>query len=174
MSIIKDEHELKKLPNQSLAVIQCGLTICHPGHACLPRIYNHYSAHFILEGKGTYVVNGKSYELKAGQGFLITPGISNTYIADIQEPWRYIYATFRGLDAESLVHSCGLNKDHVIFSFPTAPDIIENLYAMYESSKSYDSKGYDVIGYFLLVMSQLIKANKNTDKSNSFPEHLCP
>lgn len=171
MSIIKDEHDLKKLPNQSLAVIQCGLTICHPGHASLPQIYNHYSAHFILEGKGVYIVNGKTYELEPGQGFLITPGISNVYIADKKEPWRYIYATFHGLDADSIVHNCGLSEDKVIFSFPQTPEVIGNLHAMYESSKSYDAKGYDVIGYFLLVMSHLIKANKNSVKEDYIPEN---
>ena len=171
MSIIKDEHDLKKLPNQSLAVIQCGHTICHPGHSSLNRIYNHYSVTFILEGKGVYIVNGKTYELGPGQGFLITPGIPNVYIADEKEPWQYIYAIFHGLDADSIVHSAGLSEGKVTFSFPATPEVIGYLRAMYESSKCYDAKGYDVIGYFLLVMSHLIKANKNVSNEDYVPEN---
>lgn len=171
MSIIKDEHNLKKLPNQSLSILQCGLTICHSGHTTPSRIYKDYSAHFILEGKGEYTVNGKTYRIESGQGFLITPDASAAYAADKSEPWKYIYATFHGLDADAIVHNAGLDEDHVIFSFPTSPEMINTLYAMYESSKSYDAKGYDVLGHFLLVMSHLIKANKHINKENSVPEN---
>ncbi|MBQ8816138.1 MAG: AraC family transcriptional regulator [Lachnospiraceae bacterium] len=171
MSIILDYHNIKKLPNQSIAVIQCGLTICHAGHVSQPRIYNHYSAHFILEGKGKYIVNGTTYELGPGQGFMITPDISNTYIADEKEPWKYIYATFCGVDDDSLVRAAGLDTENVTFTFPLDEPMLKDLYAMYEASKCYDAKGYDVVGYFLLVMSRLIKkAADNAPKTYS-PEH---
>lgn len=162
MSVILDFHDIVQLPNQSLSVIQCGLTICHPGHKSLPLIYNHYSAHFILEGKGTYIVNEKTYELGPGEGFLITPSIRNVYIADKVTPWKYIYATFDGIDADSFIHQAGLDNENVTFAFNLDNSMKHDLYAMYEASKNYDAKGYDVSGYFLLVMSRLIKqANRH-------------
>ena len=171
MSIIKDEHNLKKLPNRSLSVLQCGFTICHSGHTTPSRIYKDYSAHFILEGKGEYVVNGKTYKLESGQGFLITPDASAAYMADKSEPWKYIYVTFHGLDADAIVHNAVLDNDHVIFTFPIIPEIMDNLYKMYEASKSFDAKGYDVLGHFLLVISHLIRTNKHFGKENSIPEN---
>ena len=88
MSYTLDMYSLSRLPGQSLAVTQCGLQMCDPGHSCGPRIYSSYSVHFVIEGKGKYLVDGREYELSAGQGFIITPGISNTYIADEDD---YIY-----------------------------------------------------------------------------------
>ena len=87
MSYVTDRYNLKKLSGQSLAVTECGIQICHSGHASPNITYREYSAHFILEGKGEYSVNGKTYSLKAGQGFLITPGANCVYVADKQKPW---------------------------------------------------------------------------------------
>lgn len=160
MSYITDRYELKKSPNQSLAVVECGIQICHAGHAAPMMSYSTYSAHFILEGKGTYTVGGKTYELCAGEGFMITPGIPNTYVADEKEPWKYVYASFCGADDDALVHSAGLDEENVTFKFSLDADMIHNIYAMHTAGKKNEAKGYDVTGYFLLVMSRLVKANQ--------------
>ena len=76
LSYKTDRYDIKKLPNQSLAVTQCGLQICNSGHSCGPCLYEHYSVCFILSGKGTYTCGGKTYTLCAGQGFIIIPDVN--------------------------------------------------------------------------------------------------
>lgn len=166
-----DRYDIKKLPNQSLAVTQCGLQICDNGHSCGPFLYSHYSAHFILSGKGTYTCGGKTYSLCAGQGFMIIPDMPNTYTADIDEPWRYIYANFCGADDETLVHSAGLNEDNMIFEFDLTDDMLHDLTMMHSASKDQSARGYDVTGYFLLVMSRLVKANTQRNANTNLPQH---
>ncbi len=171
MSYSGKRHRFFRLPNQSLAVTECGLTICDPGHPTPPRIYGHYSAHFILEGKGVYYVNGKEYSLSAGEGFMITPDAPASYKADDKEPWRYIYATFAGPDDAAIVHYAGLNDTKVTFSFDLSEDMISDLNSMLKCSEAQGAKGYDVTGYFLLVMSRLIKANTEKKGDSYLPEH---
>lgn len=171
MSYTTDRHSVTKLPSQSLAVVQCGLQICHSGHSSGWLTYPHYSAHFILEGKGTFTVNGKTYSLQAGEGFMITPNSSNIYIADKKDPWKYIYATFNGADDDAIVHNAGLDEEKVTFSFPLTEDMRHDLYAMLEASKNYDARGYDVIGYFLLAMSRLVRAHSAAGTAVYQPEH---
>ena len=166
-----DRYDIKKLPNQSLAVTQCGLQICDNGHSCGPFLYSHYSAHFILSGKGTYTCGGKTYYLCAGQGFMIIPDMPNTYTADIDEPWKYIYANFCGADDETLVHSAGLNEDNMIFEFDLTDDMLHDLTMMHSASKDQSARGYDVTGYFLLVMSRLVKANTQRNANTNLPQH---
>ena len=162
MSFDTDRYNLKKLPSQSLGVIECGIQICHPGHAAPKLFYKDYSAHFILEGKGVFIKDDVSYELHAGQGFLITPNTTCVYVADEKEPWKYVYASFRGADDDALVHNAGLDENNVIFDFPLDEDMIHDIYAMHRAGKKNEARGYDVTGYFLLVMSRLVKAAKNT------------
>ena len=166
MSYETDRYNLTKLSGQSLAVIECGIQICHPGHAAPKLLYKTYSAHFILEGKGVFIKDGVSYELHAGEGFLITPNTSCVYIADEAEPWKYIYASFRGADDDTLVHNAGLDENNIIFSFPLDGDMIRDIYAMHRAGKKNEARGYDVTGYFLLVMSRLVKAAASTVQEN--------
>ena len=170
MSYDTDRYGLKKLPNQSLAVVECGIQICHPSHATPTLNYKTYSAHFILEGKGTYTANGKTYELCAGQGFMIMPGIPNSYVADATEPWKYVYASFCGADDDALVHSAGLDEANMIFRFPLDDDMMRDIYAMHAAGKRNEARGYDVTGYFLLCMSRLVKSNLAAKNSEARQE----
>lgn len=159
MSYDTDRYGLKKLANQSLCVVECGIQICHAGHAAPQLTYQYYSAHFILEGKGVYILDGKSYPLSAGQGFMITPGANCTYVADQKQPWKYVYASFSGTDDQALVHNAGLDEENVVFEFPLDEAMVRDIYAMHAAGKINEAKGYDVTGYFLLCMSRLVKAN---------------
>ncbi|MBQ8409071.1 MAG: AraC family transcriptional regulator [Clostridia bacterium] len=171
MSYDTDRYSLKKDPNQSLAVVECGIQICHSGHTAPKITYRTYSAHFILEGKGTYSVNGKTYELSPGQGFMITPGTTCIYTADIKEPWKYVYASFCGVDDDALVRNAGLDDENVIFKFPLDDEMIHDIYAMHAAGKKNEAKGYDVTGYFLLCMSRLVKANHTVSAGNDLSEN---
>ena len=171
MSYQTERYNIKKLPNQSLAVTQCGLQICDSGHSCGPFLYNHYSATFIISGKGTYCCAGKTYSLHAGQGFIIIPDMPNTYTADIDEPWQYIYANFCGADDETLVHSAGLNENNMIFEFDLTNDMLHDLTMMHSSSKDLSARGYDVTGYFLLVMSRLVRVNSQKAPNTYSPQY---
>lgn len=165
MSYDTDRYGLKKLPSQSLAVVECGIQICHPAHATPTLSYKTYSAHFILEGKGTFTVGQKTYELCAGKGFMIMPDIPCSYVADAREPWKYVYASFCGADDDALVHSAGLDESNMIFDFPLDDGMISDIYAMHAAGKRNEARGYDVTGYFLLCMSRLVKANISSQAS---------
>ena len=164
MSYVTDRYNLSKLSGQSLAVISCGIQICHPGHTSAKQLYKNYSATFILEGKGVLIKNDVSYELHAGQGFIITPSSSCMYIADEKDPWKYVFAIFSGVDDDALVRNAGLDENNVIFDFPLDEDMVHDIYAMHRAGKKNEACGYDVTGYFLLVMSRIVKlAGRDTN-----------
>ena len=68
----------------------CGREQCKPSHTFGPAIRPHYLFHYILQGKGKYYVNGSTYKLKAGEGFLITPGVTTVYSADKISPGNIV------------------------------------------------------------------------------------
>lgn len=170
MSYETDRYYLRKQSGHSLAVTECGIQICHSGHATPELVYPDYSMHFILEGRGCYCTGGKTYEIGPGQGFLITPGAQCTYFADKQKPWKYIYVSFNGVDGDSLVQAAGLGEEKVVFEFPLEENVVRDIYAMHSAGKRDEARGYDVTGYLLLVMSRLIKANSQGGEAGTRPE----
>lgn len=171
MSGTKSRYNISKMPNQSIAVSQCGLTEYEKGQEVKTRVYGHYAVHFILKGKGFYTINGKTFELGAGQGFLIPPNVPNTYRADENEPWTYIYAIFYGLDDEALVHYSGFDSNNLTFSYEMTEDMLHDLYAMYQAGENTGTKGYDVTGHFLVIMSRLVKDKSERLGDSYLPEH---
>lgn len=164
MSYDTDRYQLTRLSGQSLAVIECGVQICHPAHLTPRTVYPYYSIHFILEGKGVFRTGKRTYQLSAGEGFLITPNMICDYEADKNEPWKYVYATFLGPDDDALVQNAGLDSENCTFSFPLEENYVKNIYKMHAAGKENEGRGYEVIGYFLLLMSGLIKENQSVEK----------
>ena len=102
-------------PNENfidLCMYQFGYEQCDPGHSFGPATRNHYLFHYILSGTGTLMADNskgetRTYSVKSGQGFMIFPGQINTYIADEQLPWEYMWIEFDGLRA---LNDCRMNQ----------------------------------------------------------------
>ena len=47
----------------------------------------------------------RTYSVKSGQGFMIFPGQINTYIADEQLPWEYMWIEFDGLRVKAVSYT---------------------------------------------------------------------
>ena len=52
--------------------------------------------HYVSKGKGVLYKNHFSYEVKAGEAFIILPGEKASYQADKDDPWYYHWVAFDG------------------------------------------------------------------------------
>ncbi len=142
---------------RSLNVIQCGWQKCDANHSQGPKFYKDYSVTFVLNGKGTYRINNKTHEVKAGEGFIILPGVITYYIADSSDPWEYIYVLFSGDDVPPLLNASDLGADNAHFTYENDWEMRSWLYAMLQASRSSNAFGYDVLGFFYLCMSRIVQ-----------------
>ena len=91
----------------------CGTEQCTPGFQFGPFVRRSYLLHLVT--RGTYRVNGKCYDLSAGQIFLIFPGDTTVYQADREDPWEYYWIGFSGYQAGFILSQLGFTHDsHVI------------------------------------------------------------
>ena len=113
MKPVHNENNLI-LPSKPLILYNCGHEKCKPSHTFGPAIRPHYLIHYILHGQGNYYVNGVTYHLKGGDGFLIYPGVTTVYSADEKDPWEYCWIGFDGYDIDTIFQSCGLSLTSLI------------------------------------------------------------
>lgn len=172
MSYITKRNQVKICPNPGLAITWCGWQKCHPDHDCGPIIYKDYAMTFILDGHGRYSTNGKTYELGPGKGFIMTPGVSNYYIADHEHPWEYIFVSFHGTDASVLLQSIGLSQKSPVFLFENSAEMRSLLDHMFNSAKSSSCLGYDTIGYFYRCIASLAQYQENQQSSFSSEQYV--
>lgn len=110
-------------PNENfvdLGLYQYGWEQCKPSHTFGPAARTHYLFHYVISGTGTLMADDASghtntYQIKSGQGFMLFPGQINTYTADHDLPWEYVWLEFDGLRAKETVELIGLSVNHPVY-----------------------------------------------------------
>lgn len=70
---------------------------CARGKYFGPAIRGYTLIHYVESGRGIFVKGEKTYEVKAGEAFIILPGEITYYEADKTNPWVYRWIGFNGM-----------------------------------------------------------------------------
>lgn len=124
----------------------CGYAECEPLHSYGPATRPNYIIHYILDGKGTYQVGERKYQLSKGQGFLIEPETLTFYQADKEEPWSYLWVGFGGSGAGKLIQDIGLNSRQLIYQCDYGEELKEIVFSMLKHTQSTVSNMYYLQG----------------------------
>lgn len=110
-----------KLP---LNVMAMGEEHCLPGHCFGPAVREYYLLHVVAEGTGVLQNAHGSFVVSAGQGFLILPGETTVYRADMEKPWHYLWAGFTGESIQATLSAFGLSSRKPIIDLNAQLDAI--------------------------------------------------
>ena len=149
-----------------LCLYQYGHEKCTPGHLFGPATRNHYLFHYVLSGTGTLMADNakgdtQTYSVKSGQGFMIFPGQINTYIADEQLPWEYMWIEFDGLRVKEALSVTDLCKDAPVYH-SHSKELREKLAdeMLYIVNHPQESS-FHLIGHLYLFLDYLLQSAKS-------------
>lgn len=151
--------------NSSLTLFLCGWENCSPSHSFGPAIRAHYLFHYILKGKGKFIVGGRCYNLSANQGFLIFPGESTYYEADENDPWDYCWFGFDGYEVKSILENCNLSRDNPIFTDQSQGLVKKELMNLAQLFERTQFNEYEAMGHLYLVFSKMYQKRKEQTKT---------
>lgn len=153
-------------PNENfvdLNLYQFGWERCTPSHSFGPAARSRYLFHYIISGTGILMADDSSghtmeYQVRSGQGFMIFPNQINTYIADRELPWEYVWLEFDGLRAKETVSLIGLSPDKPIYR-AHAYDIREvMMQEMLYIAQHGDMPPFHLIGHLYLFLDALLRS----------------
>ena len=130
--------------NFEMNVDECGIEQGIPGLGYNYEVLKNAVIHYVTKGYGTFKFNGKVYNLKQGDIFILLKGMQVEYVASIDDPWEYYWIGFSGSNANeylnrtSITNSCVANCEEN----SKIPKIILN---MCEISKTYNPSRSDDI-----------------------------
>ncbi|HBI6900524.1 TPA: AraC family transcriptional regulator [Clostridium perfringens] len=130
--------------NFEMNVDECGIEQGIPGLGYNYEVLKNAVIHYVTKGYGTFKFNGKVYNLKQGDIFILLKGMQVEYVASIDDPWEYYWIGFSGSNANeylnrtSITNSCVANCEEN----SKIPQIILN---MCEISKTYTPSRSDDI-----------------------------
>ena len=162
-----DDFSFSIFPNENfldLRLYQYGWEQCAPLHSFGPFVRNHYLFHHVISGRGYLDATQpdgvtRRYHLEPGQGFLICPGLVNTYCADKADPWKYVWLEFDGLRVKEYLNSAGLLATQPIYQ-PREPALAEPVRdtMLYIAGHS-EASTLHLIGHLCLFLDALIQSS---------------
>ncbi len=108
-----------------------GEQACPSLYTVRPSMRPYWLFHYVLSGKGVFVREGESYDIREGQCFIIPPYRPIAYSADEADPWHYVWVGFRC----SFSLPTGLAEAPVI-SGPKVTAVFQRLLSFYRSQPS--------------------------------------
>lgn len=147
--------ELKDKNSLDLYLGYCGMEKCLPSHSYGPAVRNNFLIHYIIDGEGTYYVNGRSYKLRKNQGFLICPNELTYYEANKENPWTYMWIAFNGIKAKKYLEYSGLNEENLIFEYMEDDSLEVYISRMLELNRMSYSNELELQGLLYLFLSKL-------------------
>ena len=95
------------LAPRALAPCNVGYEKCLPSHFFGPAVRTEWLLHYVLSGKGSFRTERGEYTLQKGDMFIIKPMEITYYEADADEPWEYIWLSFKAVtELPSLLTEC--------------------------------------------------------------------
>lgn len=155
-------------PNENfldLRIYQYGYEQCAPLQSFGPFIRNHYLFHYVISGRGSLDataedgVTTRRYEIQAGQGFLICPGLINTYFADEHDPWKYVWVEFDGLRASESLRYAGLTAAQPIYRADDEAQSAQVRDLMLYIAEHSEASALHLIGYLCLFIDALMQSS---------------
>ncbi|MBQ7916515.1 MAG: helix-turn-helix domain-containing protein [Firmicutes bacterium] len=108
--------------------VHAGSEQCKPGHFWGRGIRLHWLLHYVVSGKGIYILNDQEYKVRAGQIFVAPPYQEIYYQADQHDPWTYVWVAF------TTSGDLPLPLDPVI-NCPQAAPIFQSMTLCYEMNR---------------------------------------
>lgn len=160
---------LEPKQSQALDLFLChsGIENCNPSYSFGPETRDHFIIHYILDGKGEFTVNNKTYKLGKKDGFLIRPGEETYYKADDKDPWIYMWIGFNGIKAETYLKYANLDENNHIFKYEKDSSLKKCILEILSLNIMNNSNRLKIDGLLYLFIGNLIENNKYMDKENS-------
>lgn len=147
----------------SLSVYNVGSQKCKPGFQWGPGVRDHYLIHHVLHGRGRFEIQGKRYDLKKGDTFLIYPNMEACYRADDDDPWEYTWVGFAGTDAFYLLNHTDFSEDSpVLEQVSLSMEIERKIKRVYEAQGNTFCDAVSMTGALYSMIAMLME--------NSSPE----
>ena len=161
----KQSFKFTIIDNFELSIYNCGLQRCASGYSWGPGIRDHYLMHYVTRGKGTFIVNGTTYDVKSGDVFFAKPSQLISYTSDVDDPWEYYWVGFNGSTANKLVSQLPFMSDMPVHS-------CRDIYGIQEAiSNIFLSRGPDnfsevlMTGHLYIFIAHLMIENNTNDSS---------
>jgi len=150
-----------------LTVVTYGFEECNPLHSFGPAIRDYFLLHFVYEGTGVFKNENGTFNVCAGELFLIHPDELTYYCADKDSPWKYQWVGFKGINAGYYLSEISLSRSSPVVSISdisVLKNIFDILISIYPTDEFFNLGASGVLSLILHTLLKEKRVNSNTQK----------
>ena len=121
------------------------------------RIHKNATFHFVTGGKGTFVYDGKTYHVKAGDVFSMPSGVPFAFYPDEEDPWQYYWFNVAGIGASELLSRIGIHAGQPVISTDKMPFIQKKMDELLDSDVNYGEFYYRALSTLYYIISFFVE-----------------
>lgn len=169
----KNSYKAAKKELLSLSVYNVGYQKCDALHQWGPGVRDHYLIHYIISGCGYYKQKNKTYELHAGDTFLVYPNQEISYYADVSDPWEYAWVGFNGSDALPILNATDFSKEHpFIIAAPYGEKVCHQLLRIYEARGNEFDRTVEMAGRLYMALALFMRGASKKVRQTSYSGYV--
>ena len=119
-----------------------------------PVIRSYNALHYILKGRGLYMVDGKQYTLQAGDIFFTPANVEVQYWSNKKDPMEYLWISFAGFKAKNICDMVNLTAQQPVYH-PTSDDIKCHMKGLLSISENALCAEFSALAILFEVFSSL-------------------
>ena len=139
-------------------VYNSGFQKCAPGYAWGPGVRDHYLIHYVVSGRGTLELEGRTFVLGPGDAFLIRPDVPARYAAAASDPWEYYWVGFAGVSAGLFLAQTGFAGGSAVCALAEGDRFRRSLLEIYKARGSGYPSAVRMAGYLQAALGLLMEA----------------
>lgn len=157
------EHYLKQYTDRftdfsnkhisDLILYSGGIEQCLPNYSYSLKSRDYHLITFVSQGKGTFEIEDKVYDIKANQLFIIPAGYWFKYTADADEPWRYSWIGFLGIKSNFIYQAA--ERHRFVYDCRNAKQYEQIIATILESSGDTFSSFLKINGLMYSLLGDL-------------------
>ena len=160
----KNSYKVTEKELVSLSVYNVGFQRCDSLYQWGPGIRDHYLIHYIISGKGFYKIGKRTYELQAGDSFLVYPNTEVVYYAAETDPWEYAWVGFTGSDASMILKATDFSPEKpIIRETPHGSDIHRQILHIYDARGNEFEHAVEMTGRLYTTLALFLKSSAKKD-----------
>lgn len=160
----------EKLPSDlDVTIINIGFSHNQPNYTYGYDRRDYFILHYIIDGCGTYTVNGETYTLKENDGFIVPPDTTVIYRADIKNPWTVYWVGFHGKKAEYFLSQINVKISKPVFHFSEKALLTNCMEKMYAEIQNTNISFELILGYFYQLFGIIKKGTLNANPKTNEP-----
>lgn len=120
------------------------------------RVQANYTIHYVFSGSGVVFLDGKKFNVKEKQLFLLPPNLPIMYYPNEKTPWKYFWFYFDGENVDKVIGLTKFSEGEVVFNCSDYMEIEDRLLRLFDDLQNGNDNYFNILSTFYEVISKVV------------------